>query len=79
VERADHILAYTAEASANKDRRLVYAATQDAFTNDNPLHTPVFLDHLGSWQSLIDLHPSALYHKMPVRLNRPVNSPLTVW
>src|SRR5207244_3993758 len=31
VERAYHILAYTAEIAANKNRRLVYAATWDSF------------------------------------------------
>lgn len=79
VERAYHILTYASESAANKSRRLVYAATYDSFvTNGEPLHAPIFLDHLGNWQSLIDLHPSAPYNKMPVRLTRPVDSLLAV-
>ena len=79
VERAYHILAYAAESATNKSRRLVYAATLDGFvTTDDPLHAPIFLDHLGHWQSLIDLHPSARYSKMAVRLTRPLDCPLAV-
>ena len=79
VERAYHILAYAADAAANKSRRLVYAATLDSFVaTDNPLHVPIFLDHAGNWQSLIDLHPTAPYTKVPVRLTRPVDCPFTV-
>jgi len=79
VERAYHILAYTAEIAANKNRRLVYAATQDSFvTAEDPLHAPIFLDHLGNWQSLIDLHPSTIYTKAPVRLTRPLDCPFVI-
>jgi hypothetical protein len=80
VERAYHILAFAAEftrSSPNKTRRLVYAATlEDYVANDQPLHAPLFLDHLGQWQSLIDLHPRAPYLKGPIRLTRPVECPL---
>ncbi len=79
VERAYHILTFAAESTATKSRRLVYAATHESFVIDeHPLHTPIFLDHLGNWQSLIDLHPSAAYTKAPVRLTRPVDSPLVL-
>ena len=79
VERAYHILAFAAETTQNRTRRLVYAATQESYlTDDNPLHSPIFLDHQGDWQSLVDLHPSATYRKTPVRLTRPVESPLGV-
>jgi hypothetical protein len=37
------------------------------------LHKPIFLDHMGSWQSLIDLHPAAVYNKMPVPLTGPLD------
>ena len=57
----------------------MYAATQDSYvTEPDPLHSPMFLDHLGNWQSLVDLHPTASYRKTPVRLTRPVESPLGV-
>lgn len=79
VDRAYHILTHAAEASANKNRRLVYAATHDSFvTNDDPVHAPIFLDHLGNWQSLIDLHPTAAYRKSPVRLTKSVDCPLAL-
>ncbi len=79
VERAYHILTFASEVTANKSRRLVYAATQECFvTDDHPLHAPIFLDHAGDWQSLIDLHPTAAYTKAPVRLTRPVDSPLVL-
>ena len=79
VERAYHILSFAAETTRNSTRRLVYAATHESYlTDDNPLHSPIFLDHQGDWQSLVDLHPSATYSKTPVRLTRPVESPLGV-
>lgn len=79
VERAYHILAYAAEATANKSRRLVYAATHNSFVaSEDPIRTPIFLDHVGNWQSLIDLHPKAPYAKTPVRLTRPVDCPIAV-
>lgn len=77
VERAHHILWYAAEVARNKSRRLIFAATHESFvTESEPLHSPIFLDHFGGWQSLIDLNPSARYIKTPVRLSRPVNSPI---
>ncbi len=79
VERAYHILSFAAEATPNKSRRLVYAATQECYvTNDRPLHAPIFLDHFGNWQSLIDLHPSAAFMKTPVRLTCPLDCPLAI-
>ena len=62
IERAYHILALAAETSRNSTRRLVYAATHDCYLTDDPgvpgLHSPIFLDHHGDWQSLVDLHPT---------------------
>ena len=73
------VLAVAAETTRNSTRRLVYAATHESYLADNnPLHSPIFLDHQGDWQSLVDLHPSATYRKTPVRLTRPVESPLGV-
>ena len=78
-ERAQHILSLAAETARNKSRRLVYAATHDSYvTAGDPLHAPLFLDHRGEWQSLVDLHPTASYRKTPVRLARPVESTLGV-
>jgi hypothetical protein len=79
VERAYHILALAAEIARNPSRRLVYAATHSGYVADpDPLFAPLFLDHAGRWQALIDLHPTAPFRKPPVRLARPVASPLGV-
>jgi hypothetical protein len=79
VERAYHILALAAEMTPNRGRRLVLAATQESYlTDDQPLLGPILLDHLGQWQSLIDVHPTAPYLKAPVRLPRPLDCPLVV-
>lgn len=78
-ERAHHILACAAETTQHRSRRLVYAAPFDDYVTDpDPLFAPLFLDHLGQWQSLIDLHPTAPYLKPGVRLLRPVESLLPV-
>lgn len=79
VERAYHILSFAAEIAARTNRRLVYAATHASFvTAADPLHEPIFLDHRGNWQSLVDLHPTAEYTKTPVRLTRPLDCPLVL-
>ena len=77
ITRAYHILTLAAESTRNKSRRLVYATTHANFlTEGEPLHAPIFLDHFGGWQSLVDLHPTALFRKEPVRLGRFVESRL---
>jgi hypothetical protein len=77
VTRAYHILSLVAESTRHTTRRLVYAATFDSFVSESePLHAPIFLDHVGVWQSLIDLHPTAAHRKEPVRLGRFVESRL---
>lgn len=80
IERAYHILSFAQAAAQNKSRRLVYAATYAAFVTDaDPLFTPLFLDHFGHWQSLIDLHPTASHRKTPVRLPPVMEPALGVW
>ncbi len=79
IERAYHILALAAEASANPSRKLVYAAPLETFTTDpHPLQTPLFLDHSGQWQALVDLHPTAPFTKTRVRLQPAVENPYVV-
>lgn len=69
VERAYHILALAKRITVNPVRRLVYAATLEAYVTDSDLlHSLIFLDHDGGWRSLIDLHPSAPVLRAPVRL-----------
>jgi hypothetical protein len=79
VERAYHILSFAAETTQDSSRRLVYATTNESYvTESDRLHAPIFLDHFGDWNSLVDLHPTASYLRTPVRLVRPVESPLGV-
>ena len=80
VERAYHILALAGRIADDRQRRFVYAATQDSFLGDpNPIRSPIFLDHLGEWQSLVELHPTARYRKTPIRLGRPLDASPVVW
>ena len=77
ITRAYHILSLAAASTKNKSRRLVYATTHPGILSEfEPLHAPIFLDHFGGWQSLVDLHPTAAYRKEPVRLGHFVESPL---
>jgi hypothetical protein len=69
IERAHHILGLARDCAKNPDRRLCYATTLDEFlASDVPLHAPVFLDHDGRWQALINLHPSSPFSRAPVRI-----------
>jgi len=80
AERAYHILSLAGQVAGNPTRRLVYAATQATFLGDpQPIRSPIFLDHVGDWQSLVDLHPTAPYGKTPVRLNPSVDGGAAVW
>ena len=79
-ERAYHILWLARECARNPDRHLAYAATQDSLLAEpRALHAPMFLDHHGRWQSLVNLHPTSDFVRTPVRLSRPVTSPVFVW
>jgi hypothetical protein len=69
VERAYHILTLAGHIAKNRNRRLVYAATQETFLSDqNPILSPIFLDHFGNWQALVDLHSTSKQLRDPVRL-----------
>ena len=73
AERAEHILSLAKELARNQDRRLIVAATQDAFLAEpDVLRQPVFLDHFGGWQSLVNAHPTTAFLKAPVRLRRAI-------
>lgn len=80
VLRAYHILAVMASSTRHPDRRLIYAATQDSYLgNPQPLTDPFLLDHRGTWQALVDLHPTAPSKKGPVRLPQSIGSAAMVW
>ena len=75
--RAQHILSLAGTLTQHPARRLIYAAPFDTFVTDSePLTAPLFLDHSGQWQALIDLNPSAPFRKEAVRLEQPFVSPL---
>lgn len=76
VERMHHVLTLAAALACNKDRRLIYAATQDAFLAEpDAVRQPLFLDHFGHWQALVDLHSSSVFLRTPVRLSTAVSRP----
>jgi len=80
TERASHILWLARRLAKNPDRRLCYAATQDAFLGE-PLAvtTSLFNDHHGHWQSLVNLHPSAEVLRAPIRLSPPLAPKTGLW
>lgn len=78
-ERAHHILDVAARITRHPDRRLAYAAPFDVFVRSaDPLFAPLFLDHYGQWQALVDPHPTTPFLKPAVRLFRPLASPVFV-
>lgn len=80
VERAYHILALANQIAARPERRLIYAATQDTYLGSpDPIRSPIFLDHLGVSQALVNLHPSARARNTPVRLPSPVDAAARLW
>ena len=80
IDRGHHILSLAARMTCNPNRRLVLAATQDSFLAEpDPIRSPLFLDHLGYWQSLVDLHPTAAHRKQPVRLKPFVADSPAIW
>jgi hypothetical protein len=42
------------------------------------LREPLFLDHTGTWQALVNIHPSSAFAKPPVRLRPPLASTLAM-
>lgn len=77
IERAYHILALAKRIATNQSRRFIYAATQDTYLGDSdPIRTPLFLDHHGRWQSLVDLHPTTGFLRPPVRIRQDVEPEL---
>jgi hypothetical protein len=75
IERAYHILALARDLAGNPRRRLCYATPLDSYlASSDAVREPLFLDHLGGWQSLVNLHPTATPSRTPVRLPRHVQS-----
>mgnify|MGYP001603767784 FL=1 len=77
VERAYHILRLAGSLSRNPTRLLCYATTYDEFLgSSDAVREPLFLDHAGAWQSLVNLHPSSRFLREPVRLPKEPSSQL---
>lgn len=73
TNRANHILWLARELARNKDRRLVYATTQDFYAGEPLAATqPIVNDHHGGWQALVDLQPTSRFAREPIRLTPPV-------
>jgi hypothetical protein len=73
VNRVNHILWLAGHCARNKDRRLVYAATQDAYLGaPEAVTAPLFNDHHGHWRALCDVHPSSGFLRTPIRLAPPL-------
>lgn len=79
AERANHILWLAHSLVRNKDRCLVYASTQDQYLGSaTPLTHPIFNDHFGQWQALLNPTPTSGFTlRPPIRLRPPV-APSTV-
>lgn len=70
--RANHILWLAHDLARNKDRRLVYASTQDVYLSEpRAATTPILNDHFGQWQALVDPQPTSRFQREPLRLTPP--------
>jgi hypothetical protein len=75
TQRLHHILALAKACARNPHRRLCYAATRDSYLGEgDAICAPLFLDHQGAWQALVNIHPSATLLRAPVRI-APFNPP----
>ncbi len=73
MERAEHILYAASQLAHNSRRLLVYATTMDTFlNNDDALMQPIFLDHHGRFQALVDMHPTSVFLREPVKIRVPM-------
>jgi hypothetical protein len=71
--RAKHILWLARQCAKNPERRLCLASTQAEYLSEQkPVTSPILIDHQGTWQSLIDLHPTSQFTRKPVRLSPPL-------
>jgi len=69
IDRAYHILHLAKECVKNSDRKLCYAATRETFlAEEKAVMEPLFLDHRGHWQALVNPHPSSRFERSPVRI-----------
>ncbi len=80
TSRAYHILAVAGALARNPDRRLCYAAaTAEYLASADAVREPLFVDHRGHWQALVNLHPTSSVLRAPVRIAPPVEALAPVW
>ncbi len=73
MERAEHILYAAAQLAQDSRRLLVYATTMDSFLHeDDALMQPLFLDHRGRFQAMVDLHATSAFLREPVKIRVPM-------
>ncbi len=76
MERAEHILLLARRLAHNPRRKMVYATTIDSFLNEaDALRQPIFLDHDGTWQALVNIYPTSLFHREPVCFHQEIVEP----
>jgi hypothetical protein len=76
ISRAYHILTLAHNLARNPRRRLCYAATHDSYlASSDAVREPLFLDHHGRWQALVNLHPTSHFLREPVPLPVGVRGP----
>jgi hypothetical protein len=75
TQRVRDMLAVARTVSRWRNRRLCYAVTIEEFlAESDAVRAPIFLDHFGCWQGLMQLHPPDTVVRTPVRLPAPVQS-----
>jgi hypothetical protein len=73
-QRMEHILILARQLARNADRHLCYAVTMENYlATAEALTEPIFLDHHGRWDALVNVHPSVPFQLPPVRLRRPAS------
>ncbi len=73
MERAEHILYAASQLVRDPRRLLVYATTMDTYlSNNDALMQPIFLDHHGRFQAIVDSHPTSAFLREPVKIRVPV-------
>lgn len=70
MDRAEHILYIASQLARNPERLLVYACSSDSFLNEpRALTNPIFYDHHGNAQAIVNVHPTAQLHGNTIRLS----------
>lgn len=72
IDRANHILWLAHNLAQDKRRHVILATTQDAFfAEPHAITEPIFNDHHGRWNALVDFQPTSRFLREPIRLTPP--------